>query len=468
MLIMRLSKKMPAVFQVSIAVAILVARCAFILSVSSKTLLLMSVCSAALPSSVLCFIRPGEISASDFLFLSGTFLLPFNAFNSSYSTMGMGTWLLLFLFSLLLFDLLKNGSLKGRLTDTYFAFLVLSIISVVFLPTLNHFFPRSASRELHSLVAALIVVILFLFISALLAKRSRRFQFALRKLERHYPATNKTIVLFMVSSAVFLLLLPFAFLWVGATSGRLRALMIIFQFMFFAFQLAFLYLIYRMSEYRTTLTFLEKNQNSQESYYHELNTNLQDMENLRHDIKNLFLTMSGFVARSDDDEMKAFYREKIYPFALNEVEHNYQFSRLYEIPDETLRAFLYTKLSQANVHGSPPILDIKLNAEQFFIGVDIIDLTRILGILLDNAFEECSDCTGTVELKIRNLNDRVSYCISNPICPGHTVKITESSKPGHMGRGLNIVHGILDCYPQAALNTYNDGKTFVQALNIGR
>ena len=150
----------------------------------------------------------------------------------------------------------------------------------------------------------------------------------------------------MVSSAVFLLLLPFAFLWVGATSGRLRALMIIFQFMFFAFQLAFLYLIYRMSEYRTTLTFLEKNQNSQESYYHELNTNLQDMENLRHDIKNLFLTMSGFVARSDDDEMKAFYREKIYPFALNEVEHNYQFSRLYEIPDETLRAFLYTKLSQ--------------------------------------------------------------------------------------------------------------------------
>ena len=50
------------------------------------------------------------------------------------------------------------------------------------------------------------------------------------------------------------------------------------------------------------------------------------------DIKNLFLTMGNFVERSQDEEMKAFYKEKIFPFAIDEIDKNYLYSQLYQIP----------------------------------------------------------------------------------------------------------------------------------------
>ena len=49
-------------------------------------------------------------------------------------------------------------------------------------------------------------------------------------------------------------------------------------------------------------------------YNHELENNMENIRNIKHDIKNLFLTMGGFVDKSGDEEMKAFYERNIVPF----------------------------------------------------------------------------------------------------------------------------------------------------------
>lgn len=78
-----------------------------------------------------------------------------------------------------------------------------------------------------------------------------------------------------------------------------------------------------------------------------------NIEDLRYDIKNIFLTMSAYVERSTDTEMKEFYRDRMCPLMEGEIEQ-----------------------------------------DEFGYGMELVDLTRIPGIFLDNSIEECENERG--------------------------------------------------------------------------
>ena len=194
------------------------------------------------------------------------------------------------------------------------------------------------------------------------------------------------------------------------------------------------------------------------------------MADIRHDIKNIFLAMGRFVERSDDQEMKDFYSQKIFPFAMEEIEKNYLFSQLYQIPDETLRAFLHMKLYHAHAQKLTIRLKIQIDASSFHLGMDIIDLTRVLGILLDNAFEECISAPDSfVEVQIKNNEHLCTYIVKNTLQAFHTGDDSVrgyTTKSGHSGLGLSIVRTIVELYPFADLNTVSDQHFYIQNLNI--
>lgn len=469
LLLARLLHRLPGRIQGAAAAALLLAQCGYVWSVSSKSLLLLSLCYGTLLPGVILALAPDRLPLPDGLFLLNAFLLPYNAFNSSYSTMGIGTWLLLILFTLLLYALLPGGGQRMELADVYLLFAALSVTVILAYPAMNFLayaapLQRLLGRRLPLLLvpgAAALICLAARFV----ARHCVRPAAALRRIARRYPWANRFIALSLLASAGFFLAMPLVFLRIGAASDALQGIMLLFYLMFFLFQLVFLYLLYRLSFYRENLTCLAEAQGDRAQYYRDLEANLRDMANLRHDIKNLFLTMSGYVNRSDDEEMKTFYRENIYPFALNEVEKNAQFSQLYQIPDESLRSFLYMKLSR--LPNLRPTVDIRLDPAAFFLGMERMDLTRVLGILLDNALEEASGQeAGTVALEIRSEGGQVSYLIRNSLAPGHKVTPGVSSKPGHMGRGLQIVRSILDGYPQATWNTLQADQSLTQVLNI--
>ena len=146
-------------------------------------------------------------------------------------------------------------------------------------------------------------------------------------------------------------------------------------------------------------------------------------------MKNIFFTMGGFVDRSGDEEMKAFYWEKIYPYSQNTIQQSELLSAAYRLPDEALRAFFYLKLSQALRRRVAVTLRVSVTPEQFRLGLDLIDLTRILGILLDNALEEAAAVPGgAVEVQVAGNGTGCSYTIKN--------SITQQTKRGgvHPGR----------------------------------
>ena len=254
-------------------------------------------------------------------------------------------------------------------------------------------------------------------------------------------------------------------------------------------QLSFLILFFRMTRLKDDLQNKALESRSLAAYSSGLERNIDDIRSIKHDIKNIFLTMSGFVERSGDAEMQAYYREKISPFANDEIAKSDLYGRLAPINNEQLKAFLFYKISQAMEFG----IDVDLDISPRFAApggsmdiVDNMDIIRILGILLDNAIEECmtishrsidecvinkSDATAAAAIAIKlSQNDKLaSYAIKNTVnletrvsgvVPG------ASTKGAGRGNGLLIVRNILEKYDCATLNSYFKEDSFVQNLVI--
>ena len=204
-------------------------------------------------------------------------------------------------------------------------------------------------------------------------------------------------------------------------------------------------------------------------YNRELESNMENIRNIKHDIKNLFLTMGGFVDKSDDEEMKVFYAENIVPFAKQELQKNDLYMKLSNIHDESMKSFLYFKIMQGIEQNVDMELQVQLDHTDNRFCMGQIDLIRILGILLDNAIEEAKICNGTVVTSIKEDEREYVFSISNTVrrqtkergvIPGTT------DKGLGRGNGLLIVNKLIRKYKNVLLNSYFKEDYFVQCLRI--
>jgi hypothetical protein len=143
-------------------------------------------------------------------------------------------------------------------------------------------------------------------------------------------------------------------------------------------QFSFLILIFRITWLKDTLRSATAESQSLAVYSSSLEKNMDDIKNIKHDIKNIFLTMGSFVERSDDLEMQSFYREKLSPFASEEIAKSDLHGKLSVIDNEQLKAFLFYKISQAIERGI--MLDLEVSAQYSFSKskIEFTDLIRVL------------------------------------------------------------------------------------------
>lgn len=471
---MALTKKISKHIRVLIGIAVIFTQAFYIWSITSKSQLLLVAIFAALLSLEMKQLQLCDVSSENMVFLFAAFLLPYNLINSSFTMMGYGSWYLVILFTLLSFEILKAGTLKGRMLSVYISFIYLSLSTLLFFPVIKiimyHFQTGQMFNRIVMILLWAMVFLLAFGAVCLVRQKCSNIIAATRRISIKYPVVERTVSVFAVITVISIVVIPLPFVLTRTSSYVLLMAVSIFHLFLLCFQVAFVYMLYYMANYRMALDYMKQSQKSEVEYYDTLNKNLQDMENLRHDVKNLFMTIGGFIKKSDDEAMKRFYQEKIYPYALDQIENNYQFSQLYQIPSETLRSFLHMKLFQAFNLNESVSLHVQINEALFFMGIDIIDLTRILGVLMDNAFEECEGVPDSyIEINIRNQKGLISYSIKNSLRADHKfdhMTMRKSDKAGHSGRGLQIVKEIVDSYPQATLNTYYDKEQFLQSLNI--
>nr|WP_314463034.1 GHKL domain-containing protein [uncultured Clostridium sp.] len=472
----KLTIKKSELFRCITAAVLLVIRICYFINIDSKGQVAFTVFLAVMFVSVLSVSSLIDMNKSDVMFLGVSFLVPYFYFNSSYTLLGYGSWYLYVLEVLLLFTWSKNGSLKGKMFGLYAAFAYLCLMFFVYYPIADYLFYsliyKGTTGNICLLAGWSLIISVLAGITILLVHKWRKQLETLKNVSHRYEVVEKIIIGFAVMMIVFVISGPVPILSVDLSNDMISLWLSGFYIIMLLFQISFLVLIYHLTYSRQTIEFMEESKRRESGYYKTLNQNLKEMANLRHDIRNLFLTMGNFVDRGNDKEMKAFYKENIYPFALDQIEKNYQFAQLCKIPSESLQSFLHMKLYQAHSANLNIKVIIDINENEFRVGMELMDITRILGILIDNAIEECSmQEMPFLELGIRSQNNKVSYSLKNSVRDGRSfenMRLNKSDKKGHSGRGLKIVKELVDDYQGAELNTYFDNKIFLQILNIDR
>lgn len=408
----------------------------------------------------------------DYVLMFCLVLFPNRLFNDTSAMIG-DLWIFGILF-LALYTTAKIGltSLKGNHFSCYFLFIVLSFFSYAF--HLACVFLPSVFQDGNGVGPLLITIIAALLIlsSTTLFIRCRFYDQLLRlnHLGKKYPAIEKYFPRFsaLILFLFILILVPFTVLQLH--NFLIMLLVHCLCLAILCAQLPFVVLLFRTAFYKDAATYQQWEKEEISSYYQNLSSSLSDMDGMRHDIKNIFFTMGNFVNESNNQAMKDFFWEKIYPYSQKTIIQSELLSRLYQIPSESLRAFLNFKISQALEHEIRVSLDVCILPQSFHAAIDIIDLTRILGILLDNAIEETAKIPdGIIEIGIRNNEASCSYIIKNPLTSQvrlagiHAGQTTKGE--GH-GKGLLIVQQLLAQYPNAVLNTSIHHFTYIQCLNV--
>lgn len=472
-LLFKLTRCLPSRFAQK-AARLLIPACqlCYVYSVSIKSEFVFSLSLALLITLQLKILGLLPFCAKDYLLIFCLTLFPARLFNNTSALMG-NLWIFLILFcSLHTTAKISMKHLKGNHFSCYFLFIILSFsayvlhLSCVFLPHV-----LKTGSYACSLMLTIITDLLFFFLAAVFI-RLKFFEKLLRlnhfgkkypDIEKYFPRFTGIILLLFI-----LIFIPFTVLQLQNT-----LITLLIPFLCHAVlcaQLPFNVLLFKTAFYKDAATYRQWEQEGISAYYENLSSSLSDMQKIRHDIKNIFFTMGSFVNESDNQAMKDFFWKKIYPYSQKTIQKNELMEKLYQIPSEPLRAFLNLKISQAVEQKISIRLDICVIPEYFQAGIDIIDLTRILGILLDNAIEETSKIPdGIIEIGIKNNKTSCSYIIKNPLTPQTQqtgIHIGATTKGEGHGKGLVIVQQLLEQYHNAVLNTSINHYTYIQCLNI--
>lgn len=108
-----------------------------------------------------------------------------------------------------------------------------------------------------------------------------------------------------------------------------------------------------------------------------------EMRKFRHDYQNILLSIEGFIREEAWPELTRYFQKEL---STQSVTDNQQFERLILLENANLRQILYAKLAAAQVMNVN--VQLELTEAIAIHHPDQLTLSRMLGIVLDNAIEE--------------------------------------------------------------------------------
>lgn len=187
----------------------------------------------------------------------------------------------------------------------------------------------------------------------------------------------------------------------------------------------------------------------------------------KHDFHNIIQAMSGYLSTNDLKGLKKYFNQ-----LLPEIKNINSLSKLN--PELINNPAIYSIL--ADKHFKAEKFNVNLNLEILMdlnsFNNKIYEITRILGILLDNAIETAKDCDDkTINVIFKQSNYRQIIKIENTytnkeICIDKIFDKGYSTKPNNTGLGLWEVKKILSKNENLNLFTSKNNDFFMQQLEI--
>jgi two-component system sensor histidine kinase AgrC len=207
-----------------------------------------------------------------------------------------------------------------------------------------------------------------------------------------------------------------------------------------------------------------------QEYTSNLESMYNDMRKFRHDYVNILSSMKGYIEQKDLSGLDEFFNKKILTMSNDISKKNYKLEVLQHIKITELKGILASKIIRAQELGTNVFIDIMESIE--FINIDIIDLCRIIGILLDNAIEASLLCEEpSLKLGIINNKNSIIILIINS-CQKETPPIYKMFESGfstngsNRGLGLSNLKEIISNYKHVSIDTSIKNEEFIQNLQI--
>ena len=373
-----------------------------------------------------------------------------------------GSFLLLFLLiSCVIFLYLK--------VKLYSILAVLSSAILMFLSNFIGFFISIFLRFYisNTILVAISYTIFFSFISIILGYS---FKFLFKRLKKSYLAINKTylLVISIVLVSSFMILSTYSQIPKSSeTTLKGYALIFISILLFFAIVIILISInTLREMRYKQSLEEIE-------TYYEytlQIESINNEMRKFRHDYVNILTTMSEYIRENDMDGLKTYFNDNIVPMKDNLQMNSIKINGTDNLKVRAIKGLITTKILQAQEKNIPISIEVPELIDH--IEMNTVDLSRIIGIIIDNAIEASEELEDAlIRIAFINVETSVMFIVMNK-CKEDMPKIHElfqdsfSTKGDNRGLGLTTLKDITDTTENVLLDTTIENGYFVQKVEI--
>ncbi|MFH4935913.1 quorum-sensing sensor histidine kinase AgrC [Staphylococcus cohnii] len=197
-----------------------------------------------------------------------------------------------------------------------------------------------------------------------------------------------------------------------------------------------------------------------------------EMRKFRHDYVNILSTLSDYIRENDMEGLRKYFNEEIIPMQDNMQMKTLKINGIENLKVREIKGLLTTKILQAQEKNIRLSIEVPEPIEK--IDMPIINLSRVIGILLDNAIEASEKIEDDPLIRIafiKNEDDSVMFIIMNKCKPDmprvHTLfQENYSTKGKNRGLGLSSLKEITDATSNVLLDTTIDNNYFIQKVEI--
>ncbi|WP_183957705.1 quorum-sensing sensor histidine kinase AgrC [Staphylococcus hominis] len=308
---------------------------------------------------------------------------------------------------------------------------------------------------------------LFSLISIILA---HTFKIVFKKFKQSYLSINKTylIIITIVLVSSFIILLIYS-----QTPKINNASLKIYGLIFIGIIIFFITLIIIISRYTLRELRYRRNMQEIETYYEytlQIESINNEMRKFRHDYVNILTTMSEYIRENDMDGLKTYFNDNIVSMKDNLQMNSIKINGTDNLKVRAIKGLVTTKILQAQEKNIPISIEVPELIDH--IEMNTVDLSRIIGIIIDNAIEASEELEDAlIRIAFINVETSVMFIVMNK-CEEDMPKIHElfqdsfSTKGDNRGLGLTTLKEITDTTENVLLDTTIENGYFVQKVEI--